>query len=138
MDNNILFTKISGESSAFSYLEMFFQLISLIVIFLIVIFLAYNTTKIFANTKTKSMKNNNMKIIETISIGFNHLHILQINQKFYLISSSKEGIKYLAELDKSDIIIQEHSNSLPNFEVNFKSYLEKLKTKEKTGGKNEK
>ena len=63
---------------------------------------------------------------------------MQINQKFYLISSSKEGIKYLAELDKSDIIIQEHPNSLPNFEVNFKSYLEKLKTKEKIGGKNEK
>ncbi|MDE6182727.1 MAG: flagellar biosynthetic protein FliO, partial [Eubacteriales bacterium] len=99
MMNTTLFIKTSGESSAFSYLGIFFQLIFLIFVFIFVIFLAYYTTKIFAGAKMKTMKNNNMKIIETISIGFNNLHILDINIKYYLISSSKEGIRYLTELD---------------------------------------
>lgn len=138
MINNILFTKTNGVSSVFSYAEMFFQLIFLIFAFLFVLFLAYYTTKIFAGAKMKTMKNNNMKIVETISIGFNNLHILQINEKYYLISSSKEGIRYLKELDKEEIIIENKDIPLVPFEEKFKSYLEKFKTKEKTGGKDEK
>lgn len=138
MINNILLTKTNGASSFFSYVGMFFQLIFLIFAFLVILFLAYYTTKIFAGAKMKTMKNNNMKIVETISIGFNNLHILQINEKYYLISSSKEGIRYLKELDKEEIVIENKELSLIPFEENFKSYLEKFKTKEKPGGKNEK
>lgn len=138
MINNILLTKANGLNSAFSYVGMFFQLVFLIFVFLLVIFLAYYTTKIFAGAKMKTMRNSNMKIIETISIGFNNLHILQINEKYFLISSSKEGIKYLKELDNNDIIIEDKEVILTTFEENFKSYLKKIITKEKTGGKDEK
>lgn len=76
-----------------------------------------------------------MQIIETISLGFNSLHILKINEKFYLIGSSKDGIRYLTELDKEDISLENFINKI-SFEENLKIYLKNAK--DKLGGKNEK
>lgn len=69
-----------------SYLSLFMQVTSIIILFFVVLALAYFATKTFAKNKLNSMKSNNMKIIETIPIGFNHLHILKINEAYYLIN----------------------------------------------------
>lgn len=114
---------------------IFFQILSIFFIFLFVIFLAYISTKIIAGSKIKTMKGKNMQIIETISLGFNNLHILKINEKFYLISSSKEGIRYLTELNREDLSLENFENTL-SFEENLKIYLKNVK--DKIGGKNEK
>lgn len=128
----ILFTLIPNKTS---FGSIFLQLLSLIIIFLIIVFMAYYVTKTFANTKLNSMKNNNMKIIETISIGFNNLHILKINEDYYLISSSKEGIRYLTMLNKESISELPLQENLSN--TNFKNYINKF-IKTNDGGKNEK
>lgn len=138
MFNIIVLLNMTNPNTSSQYLGMLFQLIFLIVVFVIVIFLAYYSTKFIAGAKMKTMKNSNMKIIETISVGFNNLHILNINDKYYLISSSREGIKYLTELNKDDIIISDKNFNSKSLENNFKSYLEKFKSKSNLGGKNEK
>lgn len=131
----MLFTNVMSTTSSVTYVEIFFQILNVIFIFLLVIFLAYITTKIIAGKKIKTMKGNNMQIIETIPLGFNSLHILKVNEKFYLISSSKEGIQYLTELNKDDISLDNFENTV-SFEENLKLYLKKAK--DKIGGKNEK
>ncbi|WP_250278431.1 flagellar biosynthetic protein FliO [[Clostridium] colinum] len=133
----ILLSSITQKSQPLNFLGMAFQLIFLILIFIFVIFLAYYSTKFIANAKIKNMTKNNMKIIETISIGFNYVHIIQVNKQYFLISSSKEGIRILTEIDGKDLIINENnSQSLP-FEKYLKQYFNNTKEKGKKGGKYE-
>lgn len=133
----IILSNLVPKSQSPNFLGMAFQLIFLIIIFIVVIFLAYYSTKFIAGAKLKNMTKNNMKIIETISIGFNHLHIIQVNNQYFLISSSKEGIRMLAEIDGKDLILLDNqSTSLP-FEKYLKQYFDNIKTKHKKGGKYE-
>lgn len=122
----MLFLNYIKENQDINYLGMFFQIVFIVFVFLIVIFLAYFSTKFIGNTRMRAMKSNNMQIIETISIGFNNLHILKINEKFYLISSSKEGIKYLTELEKNCISFDYIKNDF-SFEENLKKFFKKNK-----------
>ncbi len=133
----IILSNLVPKSQSPNFLGMAFQLIFLIIIFIVVIFLAYYSTKFIAGAKLKNMTKKNMKIIETISIGFNHLHIIQVNNQYFLISSSKEGIRMLAEIDGKDLtLVDNQSVSLP-FEKYLKQYFDNIKTKNKKGGKYE-
>ena len=132
----MFFSNFAMQSSPIkSYIGSIFQILSILFIFIFVIFLAYISTKLIASNKMKNMKSSNMQIIESVNLGFNSLHILKINEKFYLISSSKEGIRYLTELDKENISLENFQNTI-SFDENLKLYLKKAK--DKIGGKNEK
>ena len=133
----VLLSNVIQKSQTPNFLEMAFQLIFLIFVFVVIIFLAYYSTKFIAGSKIKNMSKNNMKVIETISIGFNHIHIIQVNKQYFLISSSKEGIRMLSEINGDDLIInQDNVPTLP-FEKHLKQYLNNIRTKYKKGGKYE-
>lgn len=133
----VLLSNVIQKSQTPNFLEMAFQLIFLIFVFVVIIFLAYYSTKFIAGSKIKNMSKNNMKVIETISIGFNHIHIIQVNKQYFLISSSKEGIRMLSEINGDDLIInQDNIPTLP-FEKHLKQYLNNIRTKDKKGGKYE-
>lgn len=133
----VLLSNVIQKSQTPNFLEMAFQLIFLIFVFVVIIFLAYYSTKFIAGSKIKNMSKNNIKVIETISIGFNHIHIIQVNKQYFLISSSKEGIRMLSEINGDDLIInQDNVPTLP-FEKHLKQYLNNIRTKDKKGGKYE-
>ena len=131
----IILSNIVQKSQSTSFLEMAFQLIFIIFIFVVVVFLAYYSTKFIAGAKIKTMSKNNMKVIETISIGLHHIHIVKVNKQYFLISSSKEGIRMLSEINGDDLIIQDNTNQLP-FDKQLKQYINNIK--DKKGGKYEK
>ncbi len=131
----IILSNIVQKSQSTSFLEMAFQLIFIIFIFVVVVFLAYYSTKFIAGAKIKTMSKNNMKVIETISIGLHHIHIVKVNKQYFLISSSKEGIRMLSEINGDDLIIQDNPNQLP-FDKQLKQYINNIK--DKKGGKYEK
>ena len=131
----IILSNIVQKSQSTSFLEMAFQLIFIIFIFVVVVFLAYYSTKFIAGAKIKTMSKNNMKVIETISIGLHHIHIVKVNKQYFLISSSKEGIRMLSEINGYDLIIQDNTNQLP-FDKQLKQYINNIK--DKKGGKYEK
>lgn len=126
----IILSNLSEKSQLPSFFGMAFQLIFILLIFALVLYLSYYFTKFIAGAKIKNMRRANMKVIETISIGFNNLHIVQVNKQYFLLSSSKEGIRMLAELDKDGIQIEDIE---PSFDKYFKN-----KIKETKGGKYEK
>ncbi len=134
----IILSNMIQKSQSLNFLGMAFQLIFLIIVFVIVILLAYYSTKFIAGTKIKNMKKNNMKIIESISIGFNHIHIIEVNKQYFLISSSKEGIRMLSEIDGNNLILSSSDVDIFPFDKCFKEYLNNVKTKVKKGGKYEK
>ena len=124
----IILSNIVQKSQSTSFLEMAFQLIFIIFIFVVVVFLAYYSTKFIAGAKIKTMSKNNMKVIETISIGLHHIHIVKVNKQYFLISSSKEGIRMLSEINGDDLIIQDNPNQLP-FDKQLKQYINNIKDK---------
>lgn len=75
------------------------ELIFLILIFCVVLALAYYSTRLIAGAKLKNMKKGNMQIVETIAIGTSHLHILKVYERYFLITSQKDGIRILSEID---------------------------------------
>ena len=133
----ILLSNFIQKSQTPNFLEMAFQLIFLIFVFVVIIFLAYYSTKFIAGSKIKNMSKNNMKVIETISIAFNHIHIIQVNKQYFLVSSSKEGIRMLSEINGHDLIINQDDIPALPFEKLFKQYLNNFKIKDKKGGKYE-
>lgn len=133
----VLLSNVIQKSQTPNFLEMAFQLIFLIFVFVVIIFLAYYSTKFIAGSKIKNMSKNNMKVIETISIGFNHIHIIQVNKQYFLVSSSKEGIRMLSEINGHDLIINQDDIPALPFEKLFKQYLNNFKIKDKKGGKYE-
>ena len=117
-------------SSNFAALGQFF---SIIAIFIFILFLTYYTTKFIANFKMKSTSKGNISIIETISIGTSHLHIIKVSNQHFLVSSSKDGFKFMTEIkdfEPQNISLTE--NSKQNFIEYFNKHLGKLKNK---GGK---
>lgn len=131
-----ILANISEKSQLPSFFGMAFQLIFILIIFGVVLFLSYYFTKFIAGSKIKTMKKTNMKIIETISIGFNNVHIIQVNNQYFLISSSKEGIRMLSKIDGEGLKIEEEPNLQMPFDKYFQKYTEKIK--QKKGGKDEK
>lgn len=92
---------LTNWSSTFSIIGQFF---SLICIFIFILFLTFYTTKFLANFKIKSTTKGNINIIETTSIGTNYIHILKVSNQYFLVSSSKEGIRLISELKDFDFI----------------------------------
>lgn len=101
------------------------QLLSFILIFAFILILAYYFTKFLAGYKIKSMKKQNINVIETISIGNANIHIIKACGEFFLISSSKEGIRFLTKVDGENIVY----NNSQSFTGNLNNYLEKYKNK---------
>lgn len=133
----IILSNITKSQSP-DFLGMAFQLILLIIVFIFVIFLAYYSTKFIAGFKIKNMTKNNMKILETISIGYNNIHIIQVNKQYFLISSSKEGVRMLSEIDGTDLVFTQNNFNNLSFDKHFKQHLKKSQKEEKQGGKYEK
>lgn len=113
-------------------LENVFQLIGLIIIFILILLAAYFTSKFVGNTNMTNLKNPNIKIIETYKIAPNRfLQIVEISGKYIVIGVSKDHIEYITELE-ADKVIKDDGEIKP---VNFRDVLETIKTKKNNNKK---
>lgn len=91
--------KINAEPN---FLMSILKLIYLIIVFLIILAASYYLSKFIA--KKNYRKNKRMKLVETLSLGYDkNLHIIKIGETFFLISSTKNGINLLDRLSKEEI-----------------------------------
>jgi len=100
----------------------------LLIIFIFVIGLAYFITKKLASLGTLRMQGKNMKILETIQIGMNqHIHLIEVGDKMFIIGVSKENICYLSEVDDKsiDLSLYQMSNKTPSFEQYLRKWTQK-------------
>lgn len=80
------------------------DLIVFLIVFCFILYLTKIILKKYANIQTKISKNNNIKVLESKSLGINHsLHIIKVGNSFHLIGTTKENISYCSRLDKEDI-----------------------------------
>ena len=94
----------------------FVQFITLIVVFVIVLFITYYTTKFIGNYQKVSNKNSNFKIIESYRLSnTKYLQIIQIGNKYLAISVCKDSITTLTELSEEEVKIPEYTSTQESF-----------------------
>lgn len=86
--------------------EYIFQIAWLILIFSLVIFLAYFVTKFVSLKAINYSKSNNLEIIDRIAIGRDkYLYIIKAGNKYILIGTSGNYISRLKDLKEEELNI---------------------------------
>lgn len=113
-----------------SIVNLFFFLL----FFSAILFLAYVSTKLLGSRALKGMKGQHLKIIDTITLGFDkQIYLVKIGEQLLLVSSSNKSIQFLTLLDNNLVRISEedikmHEEvSVPKTENVFKNYLDMFK-----------
>lgn len=122
---------LTGSSLARSVSQFF----TIIIIFGLVLFLTYVTTRYVGNIKRIQSRNKNFEVIETYSIATNkYLQIVRAADKYIVIAVGKDEITKIAELNE-DSIIKEPQEYGQNDA--FASIISKAKERINKGGNNE-
>ncbi len=106
-------------------LSMVGQLFFLILVLIFILFLIRYCTKFINNTKYGALKNPNLKIVETISVGpQSYLHIVKVGDKIILIGVTKEKINFICDIDKDSLSLEEKEDT---FQKTLESFFKKKK-----------
>ena len=110
----------SNWSSSYDLIGRFF---SIIFIFIFVLVLAYYATKTVANSRLQGMSSNNMKILESVSVGYQSvIQLMQIgDSKYIIIAVSKDKVTLLADIDKESLNLEERGSDI--YKIPFEKYL---------------
>lgn len=116
MKFNIFVAVSSGVNSAI-------QFITLLIVFAVILFLTYWTTKFVGNYQRVSGRATNFEIIETYRVTNNkYLQIIKVGKKYLVISICKDRIESLTELSEDEVTIPEFAS-----DDSFSKMFEKVK-----------
>lgn len=106
-----------------SSMDNFLQLLGVTALFIFVLILTYFTTRLVSGVKATKERGSNFKIIETYKIAPNKfLQIIQIGERFFVISVGKDDIQFITELSKEEITTPE----LSTLNISFSDILSKI------------
>lgn len=114
-------------------LESFFELISVLLVFVFVLVLTYFATRWMGNYEKRRMKSKNLQIIETIPAGNNKMiSLVKAGTVYLVVSVGKDEIHPLTTLTEEQLtdfsFMMESSSSFQNTE-SFQEILGQLKEK---------
>lgn len=118
--------------------QSFFQLIIVLVCFVVVLVLAYYTTRWLANYQKGRSFNKNLKIVETLKLSPDkYVQIIACGKdKYLIVGLSKNEVTLLGELSEDELIdldsIVNDNNSNGNnnnASTGFSQIIEKMKSK---------
>jgi len=100
------------------------QLITVLLLFVFVLFITAWTTKYIGNYQKLQGMNRNLELIEAIRISNNkYLQVVRAGEKYLVIAVGKDEVHMLTELSKEEIILTgSATNDTVTFD-SFKSYL---------------
>lgn len=104
-------------------MDTFLSYVTVILVFIVVMALLLLTTKYLTYKSKKMMKGNYMNIVESLSLGVNvRLHLVKVDEEFFIISSSNKSVEFLARVNISDFTEKEVKNPISEV-MDFKSIL---------------
>lgn len=104
------------------------QLITVLLLFLFIIALAYFSTRWMGKMQSGMTNNKNIQIIETVRLSnTKYVQIIRIGKKYIAIAVAKDTVTMLAELTEDDIELPRTGETVPM--ESFKEVLKKLKNK---------
>lgn len=112
--------------------ESFFQLISILLIFLFVLVITYVTTRWIGQYQQGMTQNKNIRIVETFRVNNNKfVQIIQVGKKYLVISVCKDVINILTELTEEDLVWKPSQEENRGIKANesFQEVLGRLKDK---------
>lgn len=110
------------------------QLLTLLIMFCLILFLCYWTTRFIGGYQKNALKSTNFEVIEAFRISNNKfIQIIRTGEKYLVISVCKDSINVLTELSKDEVIIQEKKE-----DISFSKILEKVNHKGRQGNSNDK
>ena len=108
---------------------IFIQALGFLIVFGIILFLAYFSTKLIAKKANKSIKGRNIELIEAFSIGMDkRLFLIRVGNQHLLFSSGKKGLDYVTEIDidNQEIIPKkENTENIFDFNAIISKYIKK-------------
>ena len=121
----IFLTNVSGGVSSF------LSILSLILIFLLVLVLAYFTSKLAAKYQSNVLNHkSNIRIIESFRLGNNRfISIAKIGESYYALGLGKEEITLIDKLNSEELKILEEAETTDK-RLNFKEILSQIKNKD--------
>lgn len=126
MQSNVSTLKRNNWSSTLGMLGQFFLII---IVFIGVLVLAYYSTKWIASSRFNFRKSSNVKIIESISVGYQStIQLVKVGSKFFLIGVTKESVTFLTEVDEE---INEENDKQNDSKIPFEKYLQDYFNKRK-------
>ena len=91
-------------ATAQNSLQSLFELLGLILIFVIVLVVCYYTTRFVAGRQLVQKKMGNFEIVETFAIAQNkYLQLVRMGNKYVVIAIAKDSISYVTELDENKV-----------------------------------
>lgn len=104
------------------WFEGIMTFLSLIFVFVIILFLAYLTTKIVASASFKKYKNRNMRLLEGMNLGpQKSLQLVKVGNKIILLALSKDGVTKIESFYPNELLVseEEYDNKVVTFQDVF-------------------
>ena len=100
-------------ATAQNSLQSLFELLGLILIFVIVLVVCYYTTKFVAGRQLVQKKMGNFEVVETFPIAQNkYLQLIRMGNKYVVIAVSKDAVSYITEIEETEVCqIQNNTSS---------------------------
>jgi len=91
-------------ATAQNSIRSLFELLGLIIIFVIVLVVCYYTTKFVAGRQLVQKKMGNFEVLETFAIAQNkYLQLIRMGNKYVVISVTKDSVNYITEIEENEV-----------------------------------
>ncbi len=118
------------SQTAGSWLSSLGQLMGVLAIFIIVLLLTWLTTRFIAGYQQGQVRNQNLKIIETLRLtANNYIQIIEAGDVYLVIAVSKDHVEKLAEIskDRLEIGTTDAAETKTDMAESFRDILDKVK-----------
>lgn len=108
---------------AASRVNSFVQFITLLIVFVIVLFLTYYTTKFIGNYQKVNNRYTNFEVVETYRISNNkYIQLIKVSGKYILISVTKDNITMLTQVDEEKVVYPQSTTNQQSFSEMLKKF----------------
>ncbi len=115
-------------ATAQNSIQSLFELLGLILVFVIVLVVCYYTTKFVAGRQLVQKQAGNFEVVETFAIAQNkYLQLIRMGNKYVVISVTKDNITVVTELEESEVCQIQKGTSMSG--KSFKEVLSGLSKK---------
>ncbi|MBC7958423.1 MAG: flagellar biosynthetic protein FliO [Vallitaleaceae bacterium] len=134
---NYFLMGVVGESSGVSN-NSAGQIIYILLLFVVIFFGAYYTSKLLGKYSVKRLKNANLRVVEAITVGpQKSLQLVKVGSEYVLIGVTKDRITFMKEVSEDHVDLNLLQSSSIDV-VPFSQYFDKLLKNKKVENKDQK
>ncbi|MBO4987564.1 MAG: flagellar biosynthetic protein FliO [Lachnospiraceae bacterium] len=114
------------------HVDSFVQFVTVLLLFLIVLFITYGVTRWISGIQKTQMVGRNMEIVDTMRISSSkYLQIVRAGDKYLVMAVCKDTVTMLAEISKESLVLEDNTR-MNGCQPGFREILEKIKNQNLT------